>query len=144
LAVNSSGGGGHGTAVALVAAAARNNVGIMGMAYGANVAAFRADTAGTCATLAGCSFADQDIAGGINAAIAAGAKVINLSLGGGTPTSVVTTAIARAANAGVVVVAAGNDATANPDAFASAVRAAGNGNVIIAGSVDVTNTISSS
>jgi hypothetical protein len=43
----------------------------------------------------------------------------------------------------VVVVSAGNDGTANPDAFASAVRAAGNGNVIIAGSVDSNNTISS-
>jgi subtilisin family serine protease len=53
-------------------------------------------------------------------------------------------AISRAASAGVVVVvSAGNDGTANPDAFASAVRAAGNGNVIIAGSVDSNNTISS-
>ena len=134
----------HGTAVALVAAAARNNVGIMGIAYGATIAAFRADTAGSCATSTGCSFADSDIATGVNAAISAGAKVINLSLGGGTPSTGVTTAIARAAAAGiVVVVAAGNDATANPDAFASAVRAAGNGNVIIAGSVNSSNVISS-
>jgi hypothetical protein len=34
----------HGTAVAMVAAAARNNNGVMGIAYGATIAAFRADT----------------------------------------------------------------------------------------------------
>ncbi|WP_206237872.1 S8 family peptidase [Novosphingobium terrae] len=134
----------HGTMVALVAAAARNNSGIMGMAYGATVAAFRADTAGSCASSGGCTFSDTDIASGVNAAINAGAKVINLSLGGGTPSSAVTTAISRAASAGIVViVAAGNDGTANPDAFASGVRAAGNGNVIIAGSVNSSNVISS-
>lgn len=134
----------HGTAVALIAAAARNNAGIVGIAYGATVAAFRADTAGTCATSSGCVFSDTNIAAGVNAAITAGAKVINLSLGGGAPSSSVTTAIARAATAGIVViVASGNDGSANPDAFASAVRAAGNGNVIIAGSVNSSNTISS-
>lgn len=134
----------HGTAVAMVAAAARNNNGVMGIAYGATIAAFRADTPGSCASSTGCSFADTDIATGVNAAITAGAKVINLSLGGSAPGATMIAAIARAAGAGVVVVvSAGNDATANPDAFASAVRAAGNGNVIIAGSVDSNNTISS-
>jgi subtilisin family serine protease len=134
----------HGTMVALVAAAARNNSGIMGIAYGATVAAFRADTAGSCASSGGCTFDDTAIAAGINAAIGAGAKVINISLGGGAPNSTVTAAIGRAASAGVVVVvAAGNDGTANPDPFAAGVRAAGNGNVIIAGSVNSSNVISS-
>jgi subtilisin family serine protease len=94
----------HGTAVALVAAAARNNVGIMGIAYNATIAAFRADTAGSCATSADCSFANTDIAAGVNAAIAAEARVINLSLGGRAPGSSVTAAIARASASGVVVV----------------------------------------
>src|SRR5690606_15879947 len=61
-----------------------------------------------------------------------------------------TGAVGRAAAAGVVVVvAAGNDAAANasvdstgPDPFAAGLRAAGNGNVIIAGSVDDTGAIS--
>lgn len=134
----------HGAMVALVVAAARNNVGIMGMAFNATIAAMRADSVGSCASLGGCTFDDTAIATGLNNAISAGAKVINLSLGGTAPSTAVTTAIARAAAAGVViVVSAGNDATANPDAFAIALRAAGNGNVIIAGSVGTTNVISS-
>ncbi|MBB3955487.1 S8 family peptidase [Novosphingobium sediminicola] len=134
----------HGTAVAQVAAAARNGVGVMGMAFNATIAAMRVDTAGSCATSAGCSFSDNAIAAGITAAIAAGAKVINLSLGGSSPNANITNAIASAASAGVVVVvSAGNDGTAQVDPFASGVRAAGNGNVIIAGSVGSTNVISS-
>lgn len=134
----------HGTIVALVAAAARNGVGVMGMAFNATIAAMRVDTAGTCASSAGCSFNDNTIAQGITAAIAAGAKVINLSLGGSSPNANVANAIAAAAGAGVVVVvSAGNDAAAQVDPFASGVRAAGNGNVIIAGSVGSTNVISS-
>ena len=134
----------HGAMVALVAAAARNNIGVMGMAFNATIAAMRADSVGSCASSGGCSFDDAAIATGLNNAISAGAKVINLSLGGTAPSTAVTTAIARAAAAGVViVVSAGNDATANPDAFATALRAAGNGNVIIAGSVGATNVISS-
>jgi subtilisin family serine protease len=55
----------------------------MGIAYGATIAAFRADSAGSCASSGGCTFNDTDIAAGINAAINAGAKVVNISLGGG-------------------------------------------------------------
>jgi Subtilase family len=60
-------------------------------------------------------------------------------------------AITNAANNGVVVViSAGNDGDStdpavdpgNPDPFATGLRAAGNGNVIIAGSVDASNVIS--
>ena len=39
----------HGTNVALVAAAARDNIGVVGLAFNATIAMFRADTAGTCA-----------------------------------------------------------------------------------------------
>jgi hypothetical protein len=60
--------------VALVAAAARNNSGIMGIAYGATIAAFRADSAGSCASSGGCTFNDTDIAAGINAAITPGPR----------------------------------------------------------------------
>ncbi len=134
----------HGTSVALTAAAARNNVGIMGVAYNATILALRADTPGSCASSGGCKFDDNNIAAGVDRAVANGAKVINLSLGGSSPASILVNAIGRAANAGVVVVvSSGNDGATNPDLFASGLRQAGNGNVIIAGSVDKTNVISS-
>ena len=148
----------HGTNVAMVAAAARDGLGIVGMAYNAIVAMFRADTVGTCVgkdsndPKAGCKLADSAIAQGIDRAVAAGARVINLSLGGSSPSSAVRLAIARAARANaVVVVAAGNDGASteagvdpnNPDPFAVGLRQAGTGNVIIAGSVDSANVISS-
>ena len=147
----------HGTNVALVAAAARDNTGIVGIAFDATIAMFRADSQGTCATevasdpKSGCTFSDTSIAAGVNAAVAAGAKVINLSLGGSSPNSTLRNAVASAAANGVVVIiSAGNDGDStdaavdptNPDPFAAGLRAAGNGNVIIAGSVDANNVIS--
>ena len=141
----------HGTLVALVAAAARNNSGIMGVAYEADILAMRADSSGSCTTTEGCTFFDSAIAIGIDRSVQNGAKVINISLGGSSPNNAVRSAVARAAAAGVViVVSAGNDADSptpsqdpnNPDPFAAGIRAAGNGNVIIAGSVDSGNVIS--
>ena len=139
----------HGTNVAMIAAAARDNTGIVGIAYGANILALRADEPGSCASetpeaLDGCLFDDRDIATGVDRAVSLGAKVINLSLGGGNPSRAVTDAISRAAAAGVViVVSAGNDGDsteagidpAQPDPFASGLLAAGGANVIIVGSV---------
>ncbi|WP_423140893.1 S8 family peptidase [Parablastomonas sp. CN1-191] len=146
----------HGTNVAMIAAAARDNTGILGIAFGAQVAMFRADSPGSCTTpnkdgKNECTFGDTAIAAGVNAAIDAGAKVINLSLGGSSPGSILRAAVSRAASAGVVVIiSAGNDGDStdpavdpnNPDPFATGLRAAGNGNVIIAGSVGETNQIS--
>ncbi|MEO1967121.1 MAG: S8 family peptidase [Sphingomonadaceae bacterium] len=149
----------HGTNVALVAAAARNNSGVMGIAFDASLLVLRTDTPGSCtATTPGdtsakdtCTFSDTNIAKGIDKAVAAGAKVINLSLGGNGAGSVVTDAVARASAAGVVVIVAagnggdGSDTTTDPnqpDAFASAVRQAGGNNVIIVGSVDANNVMS--
>lgn len=147
----------HGTNVALVAAAARDNIGVVGLAFNSTIAMFRADTAGTCAKndpndpKDGCKLADSAIALGVDRAIAAGAKVINLSLGGSSPSTGLRAAIARAASAGaVVIVAAGNDGDSteagvdpnNPDPFATGLRQAGAGNVIIAGSVDSANAFS--
>lgn len=146
----------HGTQVALTAAAARDNTGILGIAFAATIAMFRADSIGSCAEVssdpdAGCKFNDSAIAAGVNGAVAGGAKVVNLSLGGTTPGFALRNAIVNAANAGVVVVvSAGNDGNStetgvdplNPDPFASGLRSAGNGNVIIVGSVDAQNVIS--
>jgi len=146
----------HGTQVALTAAAARNNSGILGIAYDATIQMLRADTPGTCMDTTGedpgCKFEDIDIATGIDRAVGAGARVINLSLGGSAPSSELRSALARAAAAGVVVVvSAGNDGDTtdttkdpnNPDPFASGLRQSGDGNVLIAGSVDGNGIVSS-
>ncbi|MEO1488315.1 MAG: S8 family peptidase [Pseudomonadota bacterium] len=147
----------HGTNVALVAAAARNDSGIVGTAFDAQVLALRADMPGTCGTDSpqdaslGCQFADSDIARGIDQAIVSGASVINLSLGGGRAAPVLLDALSRAADAGIVVViAAGNEGDGSdpavdpnqPNDFAADAVAAGNGNVIIVGSVNANGQIS--
>lgn len=102
---------GHGTNVAgIIGAHAGNGLGIEGAAPGARILAIRvldANDAGTTSIAAR----------GIDAAVAAGVQVINLSLTAGpnapqelSPTSDLATAIDRAANAGIVVAAAaGND-----------------------------------
>ena len=140
----------HGTNVAMVAAAARDNTGILGMAWNATVMALRTDTPGSCISDSGasdpeddCSFGDGAIARAVNHAATNGAKVINLSLGGDAPTAVLRSAIANAVAAGVlIVVSAGNDGNANVDAFAGGIDSAGGGGVIIAGSVDENGVIS--
>ncbi len=148
----------HGTNVALVAAAARNGTGVLGIAFNASLLVLRADQPGTCTgTGAGgsepsCSFFDSSIARGVDAAVANGARVINISLGGDQGIgSAMRDAIVRASAAGVVVVvAAGNGGAgdrpgtdpAQPSAFAAQIRAAGGNNVIIVGSVDAGNQLS--
>ncbi|MBV7266189.1 S8 family peptidase [Erythrobacter ani] len=148
----------HGTNVALVAAAARNNSGVVGTAFDAQILAVRADDPGSCGVdtpddpTLGCNFSSADIATGIDLAVRAGATVVNLSLGGGPTSQSVLDAVARAASAGVVVVvAAGNGGAGGdpdidpdqPDPFAAGIRQAGGGNVIIVGSVDDQGAFSS-
>jgi hypothetical protein len=135
--------GGHGTAVSAVAAAARNNSNTMGVAFDATIVAERADQPGSCSGSDGCQFYDPAIAQGIDAARLAGAKVINLSLGGSSPGTTLLNAMQRAVNAGIVlVISAGNDGTdptkgANADPFALIPAQDFPGSVIIAGSVGV-------
>jgi len=132
----------HGTFVALVAAAANNGAGTVGIAYNANIMAIRADDPGSCAGAEGCSF--SDIAAGIDWAVNNGATVVNISLGGERASASEKQAVLRAANAGVVVVvSAGNDGGANPDSFGREMALAGGGNVIIVGSVGSSGGISS-
>jgi len=133
---------GHGTAVSAVAAAARNGQGTMGVAFNATIVNLRADDPGSCASKDGCEFFDDAIAAGIDAARMAGAKVINMSLGGSVPSGELMDAMARAVNAGIVlVISAGNDGDTaegkNPDPFALTPAKAFPGMVIIAGSVGV-------
>ena len=139
--VNESGGT-HGTTVAMLAAAARDGSGIMGIAYDADILALRVDRDGSCARK--CRFDLAPIADAIRYAAASGAKVINLSMGGSSSSAAVNQAIADVlANKDVViVVAAGNDGKANPTGFVTGILAAGTTRVIVAGSVDANGTLS--
>lgn len=99
---------GHGTHIAgIIAAAAGNGLGGAGIAPAARILAIRVldlDDNGTAA----------NVAAGIDAAVGAGADIINLSLNWSQATQAlapVTAAMQRAADSGVLlVVAAGNDA----------------------------------
>jgi subtilisin family serine protease len=95
---------GHGTAVAgVIAAQTNNNNEVASLGWNTSVMPVKASTDGTFTTAA--------IAAGINYAVANGAKVINLSLGGPCPDSTEETAVESAISHGVVVVAAaGNGA----------------------------------
>ncbi|HZF42564.1 MAG TPA: S8 family peptidase [Sphingomonadaceae bacterium] len=143
---------GHGTAVTAIAAAGRNNSRTLGVAFDATILAYRSDSPGSCTRTGadeGCSHIDSDIAEAVDLARVAGARVINLSLGGSPPTQQLIGAVSRATAAGIViVVSAGNDfnsddaakrsAAVNPNAFATGlVTGATNGLVIIAGAVGV-------
>ena len=106
--------GGHGTAVSAVAAAARNNRNTMGVAFDATIVSERADDPAPAPQRTAAPSSTTAIAAGIDAARLAGAKVINLSLGGSQPGSArLLGAMQRAVNAGIVIVviAAGNDGT---------------------------------
>ncbi|MCB2014415.1 MAG: S8 family peptidase [Sphingobium sp.] len=111
---------GHGTAVTSVIAAARNNQNTLGMAWEATVMALRTDDPTDCDT-DGCSHPTTYIRQAIDHAVANGAQVINISLGGDAPPSSLIAAVDRATAAGVIIViSSGNDSAASPDAFARA------------------------
>jgi hypothetical protein len=134
---------GHGTAVTATAAAARNDSQNVGVAFDATILAFRADSPGSCTGEDGCDFFDSALAQGIDAARLAGARVINLSLGGSAPSGQLLSAMQRAVDAGIIlVISAGNDGGDpalgnNADPFALIPAQQFPGQVIIAGSVGV-------
>lgn len=136
---------GHGTAVAGVIGAARNDIEIVGMAFDSTLLALRTDAPGTCNEEDGCSHYNVDIAQAVDVAIANHARTINISLGGDPATPQLRAAIGRAADAGIVVViSAGNDGAADPDPLSQvALTAEADGHVIIAGSVNSNDQISS-
>ena len=134
---------GHGTEIAGILLAAKNNSGIHGVAFGATLLALRADRPGSCAETDGCGFSNTAIAAGFDVATSARARVINVSLGGGAASEALNAAVNRAtSNGAVVVVSAGNDSSPSVDPLAAAMlAAAAPGTVIIAGSLDANNTI---
>ena len=135
--------GGHGTAVAFTAAGRMNGVGTEGAAFDATLLVLRADTPGSCTGSpgadSGCSFNDDNIARGLDVARQNGARVVNISLGGdANASSALVGAINRATAAGIIIViAAGNNAGASPEASAQFANndAVSRGLVIVAGSV---------
>ncbi len=135
---------GHGTTVAGIIAARRNGALAHGVAFQAEVLAVRADAAGSCLT--GCAFDESDVAAATDYAVDHGAQVINYSLGGASSVSpTLQSALAAAADAGVVLVlAAGNDAQADPTFPARfAETAAAEGLAIAVGAVDADDQLAS-
>jgi serine protease len=107
---------GHGTHVAGIVAARQNNaLGVTGVAPGVTVLAIRT------ADASGSSYV-SDVSAAIREATDAGAKVINLSLGGPSSTNSQRSAVSYAVSRGVVVVAAmGNDyEEGNPTSYPAA------------------------
>jgi hypothetical protein len=145
--------GGHGTAVASVLLAARNSTGMHGIAPSATLLVARTDTPGSCSNTtgpdSGCSHADNNIARGVDLAIQARARVINMSLGGSPANATLRAAIGRATAAGIIIViSAGNDFDTNPTLGASPDALAqiasdpiSRGLVLIAGATDSNKNI---
>lgn len=133
---------GHGTLVASVLAADKDDFRTHGVAFDAQLLIARSDVTED----GGSVHYDADIAAGVDLAIQAGAKVINMSLGGSAANRTLTEAIRRATEAGIIVViSAGNDSEAQPDSFPvslSATRIA-NDLVIIAGAIDSADQLAS-
>lgn len=144
-----SGSDNHGTRVATFASAARNDSGVVGIAYDSTILALRTDDVGSCVpgssgSASGCLFSDGAIADAVTYAADNGAKVINISLGGDGATAQVRNAVAAAANRGVLIVlAAGNGGEDEPESFATLLDTAAAGGVIIVGSVDANGALSS-
>lgn len=138
---------GHGTSVSAVLLGAKNDSDTHGVAFNATLLALRTDTPGSCADTSangGCSHDDITIASAVDIAVSNGARVINLSLGGTSPNTLLRAAMSRATAAGtILVISAGNDGAANPDEFAMIANDPIARNlVVIAGGVDDNNAIS--
>ena len=103
----------HGTFVSGVVAAGFNGFGTIGVAYESTIVSIRTDTPGECDDdpEEDVCFSNANLIRAIDYAIAANARVVNMSLGGGGPMSAAfEAALQRAVNAGIVfAIAAGNE-----------------------------------
>jgi hypothetical protein len=132
------GGGNHGTSVASIIGAAKDNVGMHGIAFDATLMMIRADTPGS-----GGFFDDANTAKAIDHAVQNGARVINISFGQNGPWSAeVVAAIDRATAAGLIIVfAAGNGGGANPpESHWIATQTQARGQVIVVGGANEAGT----
>ena len=131
---------GHGTHVAGIIGAAANGVGTTGVAPAALLLPVKVLDSG--------GFGGYpSVISGISYAASHRARVINMSFGGPMPqaTDPMLASLQQAARTAVIVAAAGNDGNGAPLLYpaAYATEAGVVGRMIIAGSVDATNTISS-
>ncbi len=129
----------HGTRVSSVIAAPFNGFGTVGVAFNATILSIRADISECNDPDNAVCFRGSDLANALDYAVANGAKVINLSLGGEGPLGgAFEAALQRAIDAGVVfAIASGNEAWANPEwpgRYASDPRFAGG--IIVTGAHD--------
>jgi len=130
-------GSGHGTAVAGLVGARRNDQATHGVAYDSRLLMVRADTPGSCPDA--CLFSQGNLASATDYAVAQGARVLNLSLGdaGGLAGELRQSLSAAASADRVLVFAAGNTGSASPrqpGLFAATPEARGRG--IVVGAVD--------
>ena len=133
---------GHGTAVAGVIAARKNDALTHGVAFRSRILAVRADDPGSCATE--CAFFPTDIAAATDYAVARGADVVNYSIGGlNSLSATLQNALANAVDDGAILVfSAGNDSAAEPTLPARfAANAQADGQAIAVGAVDSDNQI---
>lgn len=129
---------GHGTHVAGIVASAANGVGNTGVAPSARLLPVKVLDAGGSGTYSA-------IASGLTYAAQSGARVINMSLGGSSPSSTLIAPLQQAAATAVIVAAAGNSGNAYAPGYpaAYATQAGIVGSMIVVGSVGPTNVISS-
>lgn len=138
----------HGSLVSGVIAAEVNDFGTIGVAYNASIISIRADISDCTDPDDTSCFRASDLANSLDYAVANGARIINLSLGGeGRLGTAFENAMQRAVNAGVVfAIASGNEAVETPSTaanpqwpgrYASDPRFAGS--VIVVGAHDANN-----
>ena len=141
----------HGTAVASIAAAARDDVGIHGVAfnsylYDLNVFTRSSTTGDVTASDADIRDALNIVAGNNPSYSSVDARIVNMSLAGDGGFSSGTLAALRSVAAAdkVIVIAAGNDGASQPAPTALAVTDSGIGpSMLIVGAVDDSNVIAS-
>lgn len=129
---------GHGTHVAGIIAAAANGTGMTGVAPGASLLAVKVlDANGSGSYTA--------VAQGITYSAQSNARVISMSLGGSSPSSTLIAPLQTAAASAVIVAAAGNSGNALAPGYPAAYATTSGigGSMIIVGSVNGSNQISS-